>query len=226
MTNGREAFLHQAAESLNGIVLKLNQQENLDLSALSVAHAVLVVIDMNVGFTRRGALHSARIDGLTPEVTRIQRYFQARKMPTLAFTDAHSPTSPEFIQNGGAYPEHCIAGTEEAELIAEIKEIGGYTLIPKNSTNGALEPAFAAWRAANPERNLFVIVGDCTDICVADFARTLKADANRKCEQVRIVVVANAVDTYDAPWHSADLMHIMSLYMMMGNGIQIAPRAI
>lgn len=220
----RKALLQQVAPALDEILTTLAQQPHLDLAQLPLDRAVLVSVDMNEGFTRKGPLSSPRINALSPEVARVHRRCRDLGIPMLVFTDSHDQNSPEFIENGGSYPTHCLAGTEESEPIPEIQEIGGYTLIPKNSTNGYLEPAFQAWRRQNPDRTVFVVIGDCTDICVSHFATTLKADANRQNQTVRVIVIGSAVQTYDAPWHPGDLLHVMALFMMHGNGIEIAPQ--
>lgn len=55
--------------------------------------------------------------------------------------DSHQKSSQEFI----TYPPHCLKGSEESEIIEELKIIGGYQLIEKNSTNGFLEPDFQVY---------------------------------------------------------------------------------
>jgi nicotinamidase-related amidase len=105
--------------------------------------------------------------------------------------------------------------------VDELKDLGGWTLIPKNSTNGFLEPAFQEWLAKNEAIDTFIVTGDCTDICIQQFAITLKTWFNRKDRKSRIIVPIDAVDTYDLGLHSGDLMHVMALYNMIGNGVEV-----
>ncbi|HEY8364861.1 MAG TPA: isochorismatase family protein, partial [Haloplasmataceae bacterium] len=99
--------------------------------------------------------------------------------------------------------------------------IGGYTLFEKNSTNGFLEPKFQEWLSINKDITNFIIVGCCTDICILQFALTLKTHFNRLNKESRIIVPINAVNTYDGGLHDGELMHIMALYNMMINNIEL-----
>ncbi len=104
--------------------------------------------------------------------------------------------------------------------------IGGYQLIEKNSTNGYLEPVFQNWLKENSEIDTFIVSGNCTDICVLQFALSLKAHFNRKNENSNIIVPINAVNTYDLDEHDGDLMHAIALYQMMGNDIEVVSELI
>ena len=181
------------------------------------ARTALVIIDMVNGFTREGALQSPHVQALIPAVRRLLEACVKRGIPALAFADNHPGDSPEFL----CYPAHCVAGTSEAEIVDELKEVGGYTLIPKNSTNGFLEPRFQAWLGEHPEIDHFIVVGDCTDICIEQFATTLKAHFNRNNAPARVVVPVDAVDTFDAGPHSRELMHLTALFSMIGNGVEV-----
>jgi len=112
-------------------------------------------------------------------------------------------------------------GTAESEIVDEIKNIGGYTLIEKNSTNGFLEEAFRKWLLENPDINTFILTGDCTDICVQQFAITLKAYFNMNNKRARVIVPLNAVDTYDLGVHDRNLMNVMAAYNMIINGVEV-----
>jgi nicotinamidase-related amidase len=138
-------------------------------------------------------------------------------MTKIAFADCHTESSPEF----DSYPKHCIAGTLEGEMVDEIKEIGGYFLIPKNSTNGFLEGEFQKWLEGNQQIDTFIMTGDCTDICIQQFAVTIKAWFNMHNKKVRVIVPIDTVETYDLGLHNADLMNMMALYSMIGNGIEV-----
>ena len=137
--------------------------------------------------------------------------------PSWSWPTHHTTVSPELE----AYPIHALKGTNEAEIVDEIKEVGGYTLIPKNSTNGFLEEGFQKWLGGNARINTFLITGDCTDICIQQLAITLKAYFNMQNKKVRVIVPMNAVETYDLGTHDGDLMNVMALYNMMLNGIEV-----
>lgn len=114
-----------------------------------------------------------------------------------------------------------MAGTYEGEIVDEIKRIGGYTLIGKNSANGFLEEKFQKWLKENQQISNFIITGDCTDICFQQFAITLKTWCNMQNKKVKVIIPMNAVETYDLSLHNGDLMNMMGLYNMITNGIEI-----
>ncbi len=88
--------------------------------------------------------------------------------------------------------------------------------LAKNSTNGFLTHEFMAWLAEHTEVNNFVIIGDCTDICIKQFALTLKAYFNENNSISRIIVPIDGTETFDlsATLHDGNLMNLMSYYEM------------
>lgn len=213
----KENFLKSSISTLENIYNMLDQLSALEFNDLNNESTLLVIVDMVNGFTREGALKSSRVEEIIPEIARLSRKCDVLGIKKLAFADCHTNASPEF----NAYPVHCLADSSQGEIVDEIREIGGYTLIPKNSTNGFLEEVFQKWLMNHSYIDTFIITGDCTDICIQQLAITLKTWFNMYNKQVRIIVPMNAVDTYDLELHDGDLMHVMALYNMMINGIEI-----
>ena len=203
--------------ALSAILDTLDSVPTLDLDSVSVPNTALVVVDLVNGFTREGPLASPRVDALVPGIAQLAEACAARGIDRIAFCDSHTDASPEF----GAYPPHCLAGTSESALVDELAAIGGFTVMEKNSTNGFLEPAFQTWLAAHPEKDNFLVTGDCTDICIQQFAVTLKTWFNRQNRASRVIVPMTLVDTYDAGRHHGDLVHVMALFNMMTNGVEV-----
>ena len=170
-----------------------------------------------MGSAREGALKSSRVEEIIPAITELSKLCDKSGIVKLAFADCHATESPEFE----AYPTHCLLGTNEVEIVDEIKEIGGYKLIPKNSTNGFHEEEFKKWLQENPQISNFIITGDCTDICIQQFAITLKTWFNKLNQKARVIVPINAVGTYDLGLHNANLMDLMALYNMTINGVEV-----
>lgn len=216
MINKKE-FLKRSVETLGEIFDMLEKLPAIQLKDLQGEQTAFVIVDMVNGFAREGALKSPRVGGLIPEIAELSKACNELQITKLAFADCHTEASPEF----DAYPAHCMIGTSEGEIVDELREIGGYTLIPKNSTNGFLEEAFQKWFKENAHINTFVITGDCTDICVQQFAITLKAWFNMQNKKARVIVPVNAVETYDFGVHDGDLMNVMALYNMLMNGIEV-----
>ena len=216
MINKNE-FLKRSAETLGEIFDMLAKLPIIRLKDLQGKRTALVIVDMVNGFAREGALKSPRVEGLIPEIAKLSKVCDELQIAKLAFADCHTKVSPEFE----AYPAHCMCGTSEGEMVDELKEIGGYTLIPKNSTNGFLEEEFQKWLKENEHINTFIVTGDCTDICIQQFAVTIKTWFNMQNKKARVIVPVSAVETYDLGLHDGDLMHVTALYNMMINGIEV-----
>jgi hypothetical protein len=76
------------------------------------------------------------------------------------------------------------------------------------------------------------VVGDCTDLCTYQLAMYLRTAANENQQRsIRIILPEDCVDTYDLPVttaqqigatpHSAEILHLIFLYHMMLNGIEV-----
>ena len=210
-------FLKRSVETLAEIFDMLAKPPILQLKDLQGKKTAFVIVDMINGFAREGTLKSSRVEELIPKITEISRMCDELGISKLAFADCHMVASPEF----DAYPAHCIMGSYEGDIVDEIKEVGGYVLFTKNSTNGFLEEEFKKWFKQNHKIDTFIVTGDCTDICVQQFAITLKTWFNMQNKKARVIVPVDAVETYDFGTHNGDLMNAMALYNMMINGIEV-----
>lgn len=213
----KKAFLSEAYTALEGIYDMVTEAEAMALSDLQAEKTALVMVDMINGFVKEGALSSPRVLGINDQIAALNASCAALGMQRLAFADCHTMESPEFT----AYPPHCLKGTAESQITDEIAQTDGYLLIPKNSTNGFLEPLFQQWWAAHPQVDTFLIVGDCTDLCVYQFAVTLKTEWNRLNKNSQVIVPVNLVETYDLGLHNGDLMQALALYSMQTNGVRL-----
>ncbi len=213
----KEDFIKRSTETLEEIFDMFEKAPVISFKDFKKEKTALVIVDMINGFAREGALQSPRVEAVIPEIEKMSKACDEMGIKKIAFADCHTDESPEF----GAYPVHCMAGTSEGEIVDELKVIGGYKLIPKNSTNGFIETEFQNWFEENKVIDTFVVTGDCTDICVQQFATTLKTWFNKQNKKSRVIVPVNAVQTYDLGMHNGDLMHVMALYNMTINGVEI-----
>ncbi|HLB63520.1 MAG TPA: isochorismatase family protein, partial [Anaerolineales bacterium] len=176
-------------------------------------------------------LASPRVRALIgPVVDLFQRAWDAGVRHFLLPQDTHEPDAVEF----GAYPPHCVRGTSERETVPEIKALPFYDrmlTLEKNSIDSSMNTGLNAWIDGHPEVDRYLIVGDCTDLCVYQLAMHLRLDANARQLQRRVIVPANCVDTYDLPVeaarsigavpHDADLLHRLFLYHLVLNGVEV-----
>lgn len=194
-------------------------------------NVAVMVVDLLVGFCSEGPLASPRVGALGPKAARfLGEAYQAGIREMALAMDAHPPDSPEFA----AFPPHCIRGTREADPIRELTELPFFpqmAAIYKGSLSVGLEEELGRWAEARPHVRSWIIIGDCTDLCVYQTAMHFRLQANARGRDVRVWVPADLVDTYDMPVetarefgampHDADLMHRLFLYHMALNGISV-----
>jgi len=199
--------------------------------AADPARVAVIAVDMTNGFCHSGALASPRVKNLiAPIVGLMQSAYRAGVRHLVLPQDTHEPDAVEF----GQFPPHCVRGTAEAETVPEIKALPFYSemvVLPKNSISSSLSADLEPWLKAHPGVDTFIVVGDCTDLCTHQLAMYLRLRANAAQLKQRIVVPAEAVDTYDLPVetaqaigavpHPGDLLHLIFLYSLMLNGVEV-----
>lgn len=208
----KEVLIAEANHMIGEIFEKLSNIASVSLDSLANEKTMLVIVDMNKGFAKKGALYSERVEGIIEPISELAKEAIGRGIKTIAFTDYHTEESPEL----GAYPPHCMIETDEWELVDELN-IDSIEVIKKNSTNGFIEPDF------NLPENIenVIVVGDCTDICIHQFAITLKTHFNRLNKKAHVYVPMDLVETFDAPFHKANFMNYVFLSSMMDNGVEV-----
>ena len=177
----------------------------------------LVIVDMVNGFVNFGALADKRINNIVPEIENAIVLAKKNGYKIIAFRDCHNMGDKEFE----IYPVHCLKGSEEGELIPELKKYEkDFFIIDKNTTNGFNTPEFKAIAKHINFKNV-IVVGCCTDICVKDFATSYKQYLKETGGKTNIIVPANMVSTFDSSNHNADKFQQESLNEMGELGIKI-----
>jgi len=219
MINNKEEFLEKSKETINNILTNIENLESLDLNSLEKNETVLIIVDIVNGFAKEDILSSLRINNLIPKIVKIAKICNDLKIKIINFADTHTKDSIEFE----SYPFHCLKDTNECEIIDELKVFYSENseVFKKNSTNGFLEPNFIRWLNNYSSVKNFIIVGDCTDICIQQLALSIKAFFNRLNLKSQVIIPINAVDTYDLGDHNGDLMNLIALYNMSINGIKL-----
>lgn len=213
-------FSAQTPDNCKNAVIELIDEINglpsMSLSDFAPEKTAMIVVDVVNGFIREGAMASPLVEGIIPEVAKLMEKCNKAEIPVVAFADCHKEDCAEFA----SFPPHCIENTSESELVDELKKVGGYFLMKKNSTNGFHEKIFKQCLIQNPTTNTFIVVGDCTDICVMQFCLTLKTWYTQQNRSIEIFIPINAVETYDALGHDADFMNIAAYKLMKDSGIK------
>ncbi len=227
--------------------MSLETRLPIEMSALALGDGPvgLVIVDAGVGFTREGNL--ADPTHMVPMVQAIDATWReldgliGSRLHTLAFLDTHEPDIPE-----PPYPPHCIKGTGEEEMdpdLAWLLDTPQVTIVRKDCINGFVGAidrktgvnAFCEWVKDNGIETLLVC-GDCTDICVSDFVVSALSARNHglltaadpdqsraayveAITGLRIAVLANACETFDAPgFHERAAAHHVGLWLMASRG--------
>ena len=158
--------------------------------------SALIVVDTQNGFLREGNLASDHCLQALPAIQReVERALEAGER--VFFTaDTHEPDDKEFE----IFPEHCVRGTREAELVDELRDYldrDNCHLIAKRRYSALFETELEGL-LHRFKIDQVRICGVCTDICVMHTASDLR---NR---DIAVTVVADATATFDAPGHAAD----------------------
>ena len=195
------------------------------------AKAAIISVDMINAFCRTGNLASDRVAAIIePIVDLLMLAWKEGLKRIVLLNDCHTNNAKEF----GAFGEHAVCGTIESEMVEEIKSLPFYDemkIIEKNSSNPSQNTEFDRWLGEHPEITTFIVVGDCTDLCIYQASMYLLTAANALDIERRVIIPEVCVSTYDIPVetakgfsvepHPADLMHKLFLHHMQLNGIEI-----
>jgi nicotinamidase-related amidase len=204
------------------------------LSLEGVPHperAAIISVDVIEGFCSQGPLASPRVATIVDPIARLMRSAWTIGLRQIALVqDTHEPDAVEF----GAWPQHCVRGTDESQAVAALRELPFFdqlSVFPKNSISSFMNTGLNGWLEARPRLDTFIVVGDCTDLCTYQLAMHLRLDANARQVTRRVIVPADCADTYDRTVpsaqregglpHPAALMHAVFLYHMALNGVEV-----
>ena len=210
-------FLSSCRDATGRILKHMQDLPVREFHRFDTNRTALIIIDMVNGFAKDGLLSSEQIEVIIPPIVAFQKRCKEAGIKIIVFADCHDRQSPEFAY----YPEHCLMDSEESQVVDEISEVGGFDLIRKNSTNGFHEEQFKNWIANNSHIDRFIVVGDCTDICISQFALSLKTWFNSKNRISEVCVPISMVATFDGENHNSGFTELMALYFMMGGGIDV-----
>lgn len=231
VNDNTKAFLDYVAAWYDGLApMEINriQPEPEKLAVISV--------DVTNGFCYEGALASSRVAGIVEPIARLFRRAEGYGCRHFILSqDTHPPDSVEF----SSYPPHCLQGSREAETVNAFKALpffDRFITYQKNSISSNLGTPLDAYLLSHGEIDTFLAVGDCTDLCTYQLAMYLKLRGNASNMPVKVVVPEDCTQTYDTPVavaqsigalpHDGDLLHVIFLYHMMLNGIEIVKTVI
>jgi nicotinamidase-related amidase len=192
----------------------------------------IISVDVIKGFCTIGPLSSPRVNNIVAPIAHLFERAWAKGVRDIALPqDTHYEDAVEFA----SYAPHCIRGTEESDTVEAFKALPFFNqikVIAKNSISAGLAPEMDRWVRARSHIKNWIIVGDCTDLCTHQLAMYVRLMANQEqMHGVRVILPVNTVDTYDLPVdvaqrigavpHDAEFLHLVFLYHMMLNGVEI-----
>lgn len=175
-------------------------------------------IDMVQGFVNFGPMANPLYNNLVPEQLKIMEDFRKENESINFIAEGHNKDALEFK----SFPEHCILGTPQADIIPDF---GYYTNLAntrtyrKNSINGMLNDQVRKDIKSMTNLKETVFMGVCEDLCVMDFVRTYARYLDELNRKVNLFVVANTVDTFDAPNHNREEWKTIARKVMEQAGV-------
>ncbi len=179
---------------------------------------LLIVVDMVNGFVREGVMSSKNIEHIIPRIKELIEKTREKEEGVMFIKDTHYEDSLEFKK----FPPHCIKGTSESELVSELRPYEKEAMVyEKNSTSTIFAPGFMDDIEKMKKLREVIVTGCCTDICVLNLVIPLTNYFDQNNRDVSIKVYEDAVETFDAPNHSAKEYNEMSLKLMRQAGIKV-----
>jgi nicotinamidase/pyrazinamidase len=91
----------------------------------------LLMVDVQNDFCPGGALPVRDGDQVVPVLRQLAARFAALGLPVYASRDWHPPDSRHFAVHGGAWPVHCVQGTQGARLREDLELPRGAAVVTK-----------------------------------------------------------------------------------------------
>ena len=116
----KELLLNESNEMISGIYERLQSLESLDLKSLDKNRTMLLIVDINKGFAKAGALYSDRIEKLINPISNLAKYALNNGIRVKAFTDYHTEEGIEVIKKNstnGFLEENFILNKEEIDNV-------------------------------------------------------------------------------------------------------------
>lgn len=155
--------------------LMTSKRKSTDQIELGKGDALLIS-DVQNDFLPGGRLAVPEGEQIIPVLNRYIGQFSHRQLPVFAIRDWHPANHCSFIQQGGPWPEHCVAGSKGAEFSADLHlpvsalVISKGTDVEQDGYSGFTNRTFKEQLDNAGVRRLF-IGGLATDYCVLNTVR-------------------------------------------------------
>lgn len=140
----------------------------------------LLIVDVQNDFLPGGSLAVPEADAIFTPVNRLLKAFSLAGLPIFASRDYHPADHVSFVEQGGAWPSHCVAGTPGAAF-GDMLALPDTAIIISKATSrevdaySALDATDLSLRLRTLQTKRVFVCGLATDYCVAASARDLLA---------------------------------------------------
>ncbi len=131
----------------------------------------LLIVDVQNDFLPGGSLAVPHGDTIVPVLNDYIQHFTTRGLPVYASRDWHPPAHCSFIDQGGPWPAHCVAGTPGADFAPGLRLPPDAVVISKASAVDS--DAYSAFQGTGLTQQLrddgvqrLFVGGLATDYCV------------------------------------------------------------
>jgi nicotinamidase/pyrazinamidase len=157
---------------------------------------VLVIVDVQRDFVT-GSLPVPGGAEVIPPLNACIAAFREAGLPVGASRDWHPPDHGSFLEHGGLWPAHCVAGTPGAAFAAGLNVPDGALIVSKATTPN--REAYSAFEGTDLQRRLqgygakrLFVGGLATDYCV------LRTVLDARARAYETFVLADAIRAVDA----------------------------
>ncbi len=156
----------------------------------------LLVVDVQVDFMPGGALGVRRGDEIVAPINRLVDRWCAAGLPVFLTRDWHPPDHCSFVDRGGPWPVHCVAGSEGARFSPALRIPDDARIVSKATRPD--EEAYSAFHGTELADRLqqarvmrVFVAGLATDYCVRE------STADARATGFEVVVLTDVVRAVD-----------------------------
>ena len=192
---------------------------NDEIEKFREVRELLFVIDMVNGFVKEGALAAPSIMRVVPrQIELLDEAVQDKDTGIIFIRDSHPKNAVEFK----TYGVHCLEGTNETKVIDELKKYEESALTYfKNSTNLIFAQGLQKDLMKFYNLQRVRLFGCLSEVCVLNGTIGLRTFFDQMNKDIEVCVHADAIDTFNAPGHNADMVTDAAINIMQSNGVKI-----
>ena len=186
---------------------------------LSEVKELLVVVDVINGFIYEGNMKDDYISHIIPGIKAlVEGHISDSKSEVFYVRDSHSEDSKEFKK----FPLHCLRGTNESEMVDELKEYEDRVRTYfKNSTSAIFAKGLLEDIKKMRALKKVVVVGCCSDICIINFALPLVNYFDENDLDIDVVVREDLIETYNSINHNREEYNNIAKLLLTQAGVNV-----